>query len=350
MPARLRPALRGFNGLLLLVLLLLPLRPVQAQELFLLKLLGGFFERKAPVPTPGPSAPPTPGATPEDQFQALLLSSDPLVLNQACLEAAAFNFQTRLRLLQQRLLLLAPPPQPFEQVLLNANALLSCRAPDGALQVLNRFSPGSGQQREQWLVMRWRAANAGLHHQLAAEALQQLAQGDLARLELIPLPLKWRDDGTLATRPALDLYAEHLLVLGRKEEAAAALLAGRIGGKLAAERLQLAVSLLPGVSWQQRDQLLERALDQAAAAEAWGLALNLLADQQQLLARENPATVARPRERLLRLSKRVDDAYSEWQLRQEDPEQAARALQLQQQLRSPRDPGGHAALSSAPQP
>ena len=55
--------------------------------------------------------------------------------------------------------------------------------------------------------------------------------------------------------------------------------------------------------------------------------------QQRLLALENPATVARPQQRLVRLSKRVDDAYSEWQLRQEDPAQAARALQLQQQLR-----------------
>ena len=54
----------------------------------------------------------------------------------------------------------------------------------------------------------------------------------------------------------------------------------------------------------------------------------------------------RPEQRLQRLSQRVDDAYSEWQLRRQDPAHAARTAQLQQQLRSPRQPGGHAS----PQP
>ncbi|MFM7314333.1 MAG: hypothetical protein ACKO0M_14420, partial [Cyanobium sp.] len=54
------------------------------------------------------------------------------------------------------------------------------------------------------------------------------------------------------------------------------------------------------------------------------------------------ATADRARGRLLVLSRRVDDAYSEWQLRRQDPQQVARTAELQRQLRSPRAPGGHA--------
>ncbi|MFZ9945826.1 MAG: hypothetical protein ACO3FN_01950, partial [Vulcanococcus sp.] len=141
-------------------------RPAQAQELFILRVIGGFFEPKAPVPEPGPSAPPVPGSMPEVQFQELLVKGDLPALNLACLEADGFGFTKRLQLLQERLLAMAPAPQPFQTVLVNANALLSCRAPDAALAVLNRFSPESGVERDQWLVQRWRAAMAGLHHDL----------------------------------------------------------------------------------------------------------------------------------------------------------------------------------------
>jgi hypothetical protein len=112
-------------------------------------------------------------------------------------------------------------------------------------------------------------------------------------------------------------------------------------GQLAAERLKRAVALLDQLPLEQRDPLLERALDQAAAAQAWGLALEILNDQRRLYAQAGlPAD--RVDARLRRLSQRVDDAYSEWQLRRQDPQQAARTAQLQQQLRSPRAPGGHA--------
>lgn len=335
----------GLRSALLLLLALAATQPAQAQ----LPVLGDLFKRRPPVPPPGPSAPPTPGATPEALFQQQLRQADLPSLNLACQEADRFGFEQRLRLLQARLLTVAPAPQPLPVVLVNANALLSCRAPDAALTVLNRFSPRPGPERDQWLIQRWRAAQAGLHHRLAAETLALLAQGNLAALETIPLPLKLRDDGTLATRPALDVYADHLEVLGQREQAAAALLAGRLPGRPAAERLQRAVALLQELPLAQRDQLLEQALDQAAAAEAWGLALALLDDQWRLLeadASGGGASSARTRERLLRLSQRVDDAYSEWRVRRQDPQQAARAEQLRQQLRSPRAAGGHAA----PQP
>ena len=337
---------RGRCRLLLagtLLLLSLTAAPARSQELFILKFLGGFFEKKAPVPDPGPSAPPLPGSMPEAQFQELLLKGDLPSLNQACLEAASFDFTKRLQLLQARLLTIAPAPQPFAVVLVNANALLSCRAPDGALAVLNRYSPAPGPTRDQWLVQRWRAAQAGLHHALAAETLADLARGNPADLETIALPLKLRDDGTLVTRPALDMYAEHLIVLGRRQEAAAVLLAGRMPGRPAAERLQQAVALLEQLPLQERDPLLERALDQAAAAEAWGLAIALLEDQVRITAQAGEPA-GRANERLLRLSQRVDDAYSEWRLRGQDSGESARLTQLQQQLRSPRATGGHATV------
>lgn len=280
---------------------------------------------------------------PEPQFQELLQTGDLPALNLACQEADGFGFTKRLQLLQARLLEIAPAPQPFQTVLVNANALLSCRAPDGALIVLNRYSPRPGVERDQWLVQRWRAAQAGLHHALAVETLEQLAQGNPAQLELVALPFRLRDDGTIATRPGLDVYVEHLLVLGRRRDAAAALLAGQRLGKPMAERLQLAVALFQELPLQERDQLLERALDQAAAAEAWGLAIELL-DQQWALLKAEGLAASRPRERLERLSQRVDDAYSAWSLARQDPQQSERAAQLQQQLRSPRAPGGHATV------
>ena len=328
---------------------LVPCLPASAQGLFLLRAVGGVFQPKPQVPDPGPSAPDVPGSLPEPQFQDLLRTGDLPALNLACQEADGFGFTKRLQLLQARLLEIAPAPQPFQTVLVNANALLSCRAPDGALIVLNRYSPRPGVERDQWLVQRWRAAQAGLHHALAVETLEQLAQGNPARLELVALPFRLREDGTIATRPGLDVYVDHLLVLGRRRDAAAALLTGQMQGKPMAERLKQAVALFEELPLQERDQLLERALDQAAVAEAWGLAVELL-EQQRVLLEAEGITASRPRQRLERLSQRVDDAYSAWQMARQDPQQSERAAQLQQQLRSPRAPGGHATVLLASPP
>ena len=66
---------------------------------------------------------------PEEQFQELLLKGDLQALNLACLEADRFDFSKRLQLLQARLLEIAPAPQPFQTVLVNANALLTSLIP-----------------------------------------------------------------------------------------------------------------------------------------------------------------------------------------------------------------------------
>jgi hypothetical protein len=232
--------------------------------------------------------------------------------------------------------------------LANAEALVSCRAPDDALNVLNRYGPAPGSERTLWLLAQWRAADAGLHHRLAAEALLRLAN-----LDGLALTLLVRRDGSRVSRPALDVLADHLVVLGEDQQAAAALLVARQKGQLGAERLQRAAALLVRLPLQERNQLLETALDQAAAAGAWGLAAELLRDQRALLLAAG-AKADRPSERFLRLSRRIDDAYGEWQLGRQafgtqtggrqDSLGPARQQQLEQQLRSPRQQGGHAAL------
>ena len=315
-------------------------------------------------PTPTAAAQPTrfgrlrdPGAPlgrglPSALPKSVLTTRDLAVLNRACLQAARADQGESLQALRLRLLAVKPAPQPLAVVLANAEALLGCRAPDDALNVLNRYGPAPGTERSLWLLAQWRAADAGLHHRLAAAALLRLAEGRLASLDGLALTLLVRRDGSRISRPALDVLADHLVVLGEDQQAAAALLAARPQGALGAERLQRAAALLVRLPLQERNQLLETALDQAAAAGAWGLAAELLRDQRALLLAAG-AQADRPSERFLRLSRRIDDAYGEWQLgrqavgRQVDGRQdslgLARRQQLEQQLRSPRQQGGHAA-------
>ncbi len=273
-------------------------------------------------------------------------------LATACQAAVAQGNGSSVASLQQRLLALKPPPQPLAVVLANADGLLSCQAPDLALQVLARHSPAPGPDRTLWLGMQWRAASAGLHHQIAAEALQQLAAGQPGALDARLLPVQEKEDGTVLSRSALDLLAGHLESLGLNREAAAVLLAGRRpGGALLAERYGRAVALLDALPIAERQRLLELALDQAAAAGSWGLVAELL-DQQLALDAGPGGAAAKAMQRRLRLSGRIDDAYGEWLARHreslaQDPASQQRRAALTLQLRSPRAAGGHAA---SPQP
>lgn len=294
------------------------------------------------APMPLPAAPRPVEAMAEPAFLAVLTGGGLADLEQACQNAARFDQAERLRLLRDRLLVVRPVPQPFAVVLANANALLSCKAPESSLLVLDRYGPGAGVERDQWLIQVWRGASAALQHRRAAEVLTRLAAGNLASLETVALPLLLREDGTLATRPALDALADHLQVLGENEQAARVLLAGRLPGRIAAERLALAAQLMASLPLEERDRLIEAALDQAAAAGAWGLASELL-EQQRLQALSGGGDPARAVARHLRLSQRIDDAYGEWLLRRQDPTATARSRALERRLRSPRDSGGHAA-------
>lgn len=272
-------------------------------------------------------------------------------LAQACQAAVARGDASQVQLLQQRLLTIKPAPQPLALVLANADVLLTCQAPDLALQVLARYAPAPGPERTFWLVMQWRAAAAGLQHGLAAQALRQLAGGKVGALESRQLPVQEKQDGTVVTRPAIDLLAAHLESLGRNREAAEVLLASRLGGAPQAERFALAVSLLDRLPGAQRQRLMELALEQAAASGSWGLVAELL--DQQLALEEGPGTrPSQAMQRRLRLSGRIDDAYGEWLVRRrrvlaQDPVNQGRLSLLDGQLRSPRSAGGHAHGGSA---
>ena len=160
------------------------------------------------------------------------------------------------------------------------------------------------------------------------------------------------------TRSALDLLADHFESLGQRRRAAETLLASSSPGAETAARWGRAAALSDTLPLRQRDQILETALEQAAAAGAWGLVAALL--DQQLAAGVSDAASRQALERRLRLGQRLDDAYGEWLQRRllVGPEHDSRNLELEQLLRSPREAGGHAipvpaaapARSSIPQP
>ena len=292
----------------------------------------------------GPAAPGTAPVAPvlsDAAFAKLIATASLETLDPLCRQLAEDNAIARLRLVRERLLAIHPAPQPLAVVLANADVLLSCQAPDAALTVLDRYGPAPGAEQVQWLTLQWRAASAALDHHRAALALERLAAERYGQLETLPLPIQRRLDGTVITRSALEVMADHLEALGQRRTAGQLLLLSRQSDAAASARLQQAIRLLADLPPQELDALLERALEQAAAAGAWSLVSELLTTQAAL-----PATVSgsqRAIERQLRLTRRLDDAYGEWRLRRKDPASAARSLELQQQLRSPRTPGGHAA-------
>ncbi|MFM7265334.1 MAG: hypothetical protein ACKOZW_07050 [Cyanobium sp.] len=304
--------------------------------------------RPAAIVSPAPLPASAPGVVPplsEAAFTARLARDDLAGLDDLCSRSVAEDDAPRLRRLRERLLTLHPAPQPLPVLLANADVLLTCRAPQAALQVLDRYGPGPGAERVQWLLLQWRAASAGLDHRRAALALERLSASDPVVLQSLLLPIRRRDDGTMVSREAVELLADHLESRGLRQAAAELLLASRQAGAAGAERLQRAVRLFEALPAAEQDAVLETALEQAAAAGAWSLVTEILDEQTDL----DPPS-ARAIERRLRLSGRLDDAYGEWRLRRRDPAAAARTRQLERQLRSPRAPAGHAAEPAAAPP
>ena len=282
-----------------------------------LPMLLSLLAAATPLSEPQPMA--------EERFQQWLLESDLQQLERGCTDPLIGATGGRQQEIRDRLLVLHPAPESFELVMANATALLTCGSPDSAARVLNRISPAVGEERRRWLRLRWQAAAAGLDHREAALALRRLVNGDLIALASLEL-----GDGRLG----LDQLAEHEAALGRQEEAAAVLLLAPN-----TQRLAQAADWLAGADAAAADQLLEQALDQAAADQAWGLAVELLELQLRLqLAAGGDG--ARPRQRLQRLAAQLDDRYSLWRLEGGD--------ELDLGLRSPRQPGGHAAVGDSP--
>ena len=265
----------------------------------------------------------------EKAFRRVLLERDVAILEQACLDPMIATSSRRKQALRNRLLVLNPVPETLESVLIQANALLSCGSPDTAAKVLNRYSPAAGQERRLWMMMRWQAAAAALDHRQAALALRRLVDGDLIALGLITLEEE---------RNALDQLAEHEAAQGRNLVAAELILQAPLEGVPGARRLARAAEWLAISDIDQADRLLETALDQAAATEAWGLAMELLQLQLKLQLAAG-WDGERARQRMVRLAARLDDRFS---LRQLQPE-----AEIDGDLRSPREPGGHAAVGDS---
>jgi len=282
-----------------------------------LTMLLSLLAAATPLSEPQPMA--------EERFQQWLLESDLQQLELGCSDPLIGATGVRQQQIRDRLLVLHPAPDSFELVVANATALLTCGSPDSAARVLNRISPAVGEERRRWLRLRWQAAAAGLDHREAALALRRLVNGDLIALASLEL-----GDGRLG----LDQLAEHEAALGRQAEAAAVLLLAPN-----AQRLAQAADWLAGADAAAADQLLEQALDQAAADQSWGLAVELL-ELQLSLQLAAGGDGARPRQRLQRLAAQLDDRYSLWRLEGGD--------ELDLGLRSPRQPGGHAAVGDSP--
>ena len=273
------------------------------------------------------TAAPDPQVMSEERFQTVLVEMDVAAAEQACLDPLIADTDRRRQDLRDRLLALHPVIDSLDLVLENAEALMSCGAPEAAAVVLNRYSPRAGDERRRWLLLRWRAAAAALDHRQAALALRRLVVGNLAALNAPLLPGQVN---------GLDQLALHEAAQGRNAVAVEVQLMADLSGVQGARRMARAAQWLDADQFEQADQLLETALDQAAAAEAWGLAMELLRQQLQLqLAAGGDG--ARPRQRMERLATVLDDRYALQQLQPEnDPDPL---------LRSPRDPGGHADVS-----
>ena len=265
----------------------------------------------------------------EKAFREVLLERDVAILEQACSDPMIATSSRRKQALRNRLLVLNPVPETLESVLIQANALLSCGSPDTAAKVLNRYSPAAGKERRLWMLMRWKAAAAALDHRQAALALRRLVDGDLIALGLITLDQE---------RNALDQLAEHEAAQGRILVAAELMLQAPLEGVSGARRLARAAEWLALSDIDEADRLLETALDQSAASEAWGLAMELLQLQLQLQLAAG-WDGERARQRMVRLAARLDDRFS---LRQLQPE-----AEIDGDLRSPREPGGHAAVGDS---
>ena len=284
-----------------------------------LPMLLSLLAAAAPLSEPQPMA--------EEPFQQWVLESDLQQLELGCGDPLISAGGGRRQQIRDRLLVLHPAPQSFDRVMANASALLTCGSPDSAARVLNRISPAQGEERRLWLRLRWQAAASALDHREAALALRRLVNGDLIALADLDL-----GDGRLG----LDQLVLHEAALGRQDEAVGLLLLAPNPQRLAQAAEWLAVR-----DDEAADQLLEQALDQAAAAQAWGLAVELLELQLKLqLAAGGDG--ARPRQRLQRLAAQLDDRYSLWRLEG--------GVDLDRELRSPRQPGGHAAVGDFPDP
>ena len=95
------------------------------------------------------TAAPDPQVMREERFQSVLAEMDLAAAEQACLNPRIANSDGRRQALRDRLLELHPVIDSLELVLANAEALMSCGAPEAAAVVLSRYIPRVGDERRQ---------------------------------------------------------------------------------------------------------------------------------------------------------------------------------------------------------
>ena len=258
-----------------------------------------------------------------------------LQMSVACSDAAQLSSDRRLRELSDQLMHSVNLNNSFDLEMQRAVALIACKDPETAQQVLRRINPINSEKKRAWSMLFWQASNAVMDHSSAALALRSLSEGNLQRLDDEQITVGYSQDGTPLTRLALDLLAEHERLNGRCGVAAKVLLAGRKGGALGATRISRVAQCLDGLSVERRKDLLESALVEANADDAWWLIGDILRLQVELdLAAGGDAQI--PLQRLEKYSKELDDLYTQFELIRIEKRNREKRTLLEDQLRSPR--------------
>ena len=271
-------------------------------------MLSALLVALAPAPLP-------PGALSEDAFTELIETGTRQELVEGCERVITLGLDQRLRQLRQTLLTLNTETSSLAVVFADTRALLRCKAPDAALQVLERISPNVGPERQEWLLLQWRAASDGLDQRRAALALERLSEGSAEVLDAQLLTLvEPQEPGELPIqRSALDVQADQLEAMGQERAAIELLLQEGQTAQLTAQRRQRAATLLAAEGEpEQAAEIAGAAVDAAASASAWGLSGALLDDQRRYqLAAADLQGAEQTNARRLRLSRRLADGMGE---------------------------------------
>jgi hypothetical protein len=271
-------------------------------------MLSALLVAAAPAPLPV-------GALPTEAFEQLLETGNRQELVSGCRRAINLGLDQRLAALRTALLDLNQATSSLDVLFADTEALIACKAPDAALQVLARISPDEGPERQRWLLLQWRAASAGLDQRRAALALKRFAQGSAQVLNNQQLTLQEpQSPGELPLqRSALDVQAAQLEATGDAIAALELLQTPGATPLLTAQRNQQAAALLAAAGNADRAAVLAGfSIDLAAAEEAWGLSESLLDDQRRYqLSAADEIGAEQTNARRLRLSRRLADSMAE---------------------------------------
>ena len=271
-------------------------------------MLSALLVAAAPAPLPV-------GALPTETFEQLLETGNRQELVSGCRRAINLGLDQQLVALRTALLDLNQATSSLDVLFADTEALIACKAPDAALQVLARISPDEGPERQRWLLLQWRAASAGLDQRRAALALKRFAQGSAEVLNNQQLTLQEpQSPGELPLqRSALDVQAAQLEATGDAIAALELLQTPGATPLLTAQRNQQAAALLAAAGNADRAAVLAGfSIDLAAAEEAWGLSESLLDDQRRYqLSAADEIGAEQTNARRLRLSRRLADSMAE---------------------------------------